>query len=95
MSEPNRHDIINTVAQVCGVTAIELFGRDKKRRPTMARQMAAYFLRKSGLSLPKAGAALGDMHHTTVLHAVRLIDRKPQQFEPHLSEIASALSVPQ
>jgi chromosomal replication initiation ATPase DnaA len=87
----NRHDIINTVSQVCGVTPLDLFGRDKKRRKTRARQMAAYFLRQSGLPLQQAGAALGDMHHTTVLHSVRLIDTKPEQFEPHLSAIKEAL----
>lgn len=88
----SRHEIISTVSQVCDVPQAEIFGRDKHHRVRKARQLAAYFLRKAGWSYPQAGEMLAGMHHTTVMNAVHRVRTHPEQYEPHLSQLTSALS---
>lgn len=59
-----------TAGAVFGLSADELSGPDRSRHTVHARQVAAYLLRKGGLSFPAIGRALGGRDHTTVMHAV-------------------------
>jgi hypothetical protein len=64
------------VAQRFGVTWDEVTGPDRHRRIAGARQVAAWLLRKAGLSFPEIGRVLGARDHTTAMAAVQKIDRE-------------------
>src|SRR5262249_53237028 len=66
--------IMKCVCAAFGVTEKELLGPSRLRRVLLPRQVAMYLTReRSGLSLPRIGAAFG-RDHTTVLHACRKVE---------------------
>lgn len=51
-----------------------------------ARQIAMYLVREhTAYSLPRIGRVFGGFHHTTVLHAIRTVERERSE-HPRLSE---------
>ena len=95
-----------TAATICQATAevfnftIEQITGGSRRRPLVdARQIAMYVTRNmTDLSYPEIGRAFGNRDHTTVIHAVRKIERhmterkeifdKVQELQKHVSEIS-------
>ena len=70
-------NIISRAARLYDVEPDDIFGQNRHRRPTLARQAACWMLRNhAGLSLPCIGGILG-IDHTTVLYACRKIDGSP------------------
>ena len=69
-------DIMEAVQQHFGVTRMELVGECRARSYARPRQIAMYLASKlSGQSLPQIGRRFGDRDHTTVIHAIRSIER--------------------
>ena len=69
--------IIERAARLYDVEPDDIFGRNRKRRPALARQAACWMLRNhAGLSLNRIGDVLG-IDHTTVLYACRKVDAAP------------------
>jgi chromosomal replication initiator protein len=68
--------IINITADYFCLTAEELRGKRRTRDIAFARQVAMYLTRElTDLSLPKIGEEFGGRDHTTVIHAVKKIER--------------------
>ncbi|RYE54889.1 MAG: hypothetical protein EOP20_11210 [Hyphomicrobiales bacterium] len=68
------HDILQAVAELHGVTIADIKGPSRKRKFALARQHAAYEIRRQchHLSLPMIGRILGGRDHTTILYATRV-----------------------
>jgi chromosomal replication initiator protein len=69
-NEVHLEDVLQSVAEVFGVTIDRLLGRDRTQAVALPRQIAMYLLREeANLSLPQIGDALGGRDHTTVMYA--------------------------
>jgi chromosomal replication initiator protein len=68
--------IIHTVASVCGVTALDVRSDRRQARVVLARHTGMWLARNyTPLSYPAIGRAFGDRDHSTVMYAVRHIER--------------------
>jgi chromosomal replication initiator protein len=68
--------ILRLVARQFNLKVSELKSKTNARRISFPRQIAMYLGKKlAGESLPTIGAVFGGKHHTTVLHAIRKIDK--------------------
>jgi hypothetical protein len=67
--------IVEKVARTFHFSAEELRTRNRGQHLAFCRQVAMYLCRHDGASLPAVGRAFR-RHHTTVLHDVRLIERR-------------------
>jgi len=94
-------DIRETVSWYFRVSGMELLGRDRSRTIALARHVAMYLARKRlEYSFPEIGRAFGRRDHTTVLSAVRRIERLAdtresirgmlQQLDARLSEVEAS-----
>ena len=73
---PTIHAIQSVVARRFGVTIIDLLSRRRARAVARPRQVAMWLARKMTLnSLPEIGRAFAHRDHTTVMHAIAVIDR--------------------
>jgi len=74
---PTLDDVLDAVAAELGVSRAELVARDRRPAVASARQLAMYLGRElTEASLPQIGRALGGRNHTTVLHALRRVERQ-------------------
>lgn len=55
----------------------EILSPSRYRRAVRPRQIVDYLLRQSGLSLPKAGKAMG-RDHTTIIHSIKKVESEPE-----------------
>jgi len=61
--------IIDTVADIFGITIDQILGRERTNKIARPRQIAMYLMREeTDISLPKIGQALGGRDHTTVMY---------------------------
>jgi chromosomal replication initiator protein len=68
--------ILRLVARHFNLKVSELKSKTNARRISFPRQIAMYLAKKlAGESLPSIGNIFGGKHHTTVLHAIRKIDK--------------------
>lgn len=89
-------DCLRIAAGVTGFAQREICSDSRKGDLVKARQIAFWLMVKvAKRSLPDAGRRIGGRHHTTVLHAVRKIERIARHLRISLiseaSEIAAAL----
>lgn len=69
-------DIMETVARQYGLHADDLASDKRHPRLVLARQIAMYICRRNlGLSYPELGRAFGGRDHSTVIHAVKKIEK--------------------
>jgi chromosomal replication initiator protein len=69
------NDIQRLVCARFGVTMLDLLSQRRHRAVARPRQAAMWLCRHTTkFSLPQIGQAFGDRDHTTVLHAVRMVD---------------------
>lgn len=81
------------VAKEFGVNLSHLVSQRRTAHMVMARQVAMWFCReKTDRSLPAIGEAFGGRDHTTVLHAIRQIERK-RHIEPELAEAIERIAL--
>lgn len=64
-------EVIAAIAADYGFTADEITGKARHRKFMMARNAAAYALKKRGNSFPSVGKFLGGRDHSTIVHAVK------------------------
>ncbi len=78
--EPRRirvDDIVRVVARHYGVSRYHVLSDSRHLSATRPRQVAMYLAKVlTARSLPEIGRRMGDRHHTTVLHAIRRIERQ-------------------
>ena len=68
--------ILGAVCDRFALSVTALRSRSRTASVVTARQVAAYLLREMGrLSFPEIGAALGNRSHSTMIHAVRAMER--------------------
>jgi chromosomal replication initiator protein len=78
--QPKRYlvsDIQGATCQYFGITQIELLSRRRSHDVVIPRQIAMYLCKQlTTRSLPEIGRMFGGMDHTTVLNAVRVIEKR-------------------
>lgn len=63
-----------------GITPLEIIARRRARRVVIPRQVAMYLCKTlTTRSLPEIGRMFGGMDHTTVLHAVRITEKRSRE----------------
>jgi chromosomal replication initiator protein len=84
-------DIADAAAARFGVPAKALMARDRRPTVVRARKVAMRVAREvTGKSLPEIGRAFGDRDHTTVLSALRSIERE-MAADPALASLVDSL----
>ena len=74
---PSLRRVIGAVARRHGLTTEDLIGPARCRQVSLARGMAMYLARRlTPRSLQAIGAAFGGRDHTTVLHGIRVTERR-------------------
>jgi chromosomal replication initiator protein len=94
-SEINLEDIMTTTAGYFNISMSDLLSNKKKRVYSYPRQLAMYLARKyTELSLKDIGHSFSHKDHSTVIHALRKIDKekeKNQEVQMDLTKIESLL----
>jgi len=86
-------DIMAAVAAEVGISRQELRSRDRRPAVVWARHLAMYLAREvTGASLPDIGRAFGGRNHTTVLHAVRRVQRESERDQATRTAVQSLLA---
>lgn len=74
---PDSTAILSSVAARFNLDVMTLRGRDRHAKVVRARQLAIYLCRQlTPLSLTQIAAIFGGRDHTTILHAIRQVDRR-------------------
>jgi chromosomal replication initiator protein len=74
---PTIHDIQALVARRFHVTPLDLVSRRRARIVARPRQIAMWLCRYVTMhSLPEIGRAFGNRDHTTVMHAVAVVEER-------------------
>lgn len=70
--------VIETAARLEGMTVDEMMARDQSRAVARPRQRAMYVARRlrPEVSLPRLGRIFGGRDHTTVRHAIDVVQRR-------------------
>jgi chromosomal replication initiator protein len=80
VTDPPRHtmrDIATMTAERYGLTVDDLKSPSQERRIAWPRQEAMVLIRQhTRQSYPQIGRFFGDRDHTTVIHAVRQVERR-------------------
>lgn len=87
--------VVELVAREFGVTAEDMFSRNKTSKVVLARQVAIYLLREYGLSFPQIGNFF-ERDHTTAVHAYQRIneqEKSDRELVRALENIHAELSV--
>ena len=75
-------DVVRRVSEVSNVAEKEIVGKSRKMEIAEARQISMYLCRNIiGTSLNNIGVYFGGRDHTTVMHAVKTIDKKQEKVE--------------
>ena len=70
-------DILKIVSRHYAVTRADIVSQRRHRSVVWPRQVGMYLAKQmTSRSLPEIGRRFGDRDHTTVLHAIRKIDRE-------------------
>lgn len=65
------------VSQHSGLSVVDIIGPNKSAKFSRPRQLAMYAARKAtGFSYPVIAHQFGDRDHTTVLHAIRAVEKR-------------------
>ena len=82
------NDIQKIIADYFNISIADIFSNKKSRRYSYPRQLAMYLSRElTDLSLKKIGEAFGNKDHSTVLYAVKRIERDKDLKQEFLNDI--------
>ena len=83
--------LLRRVCEALEVTPKQLMHGGRGKQLSGLRAIAMWVCREAtGASYPEIGKAMGGFHHTTVLHAVRRVDRTPVLLERGRSILAGS-----
>lgn len=75
-TRPTTNEILDAVGDLYGIGLNELIGENRKFEVALARQIFCYLAyHYTNLSMIQIGHRVGLIHHTTVHHAVRKIEK--------------------
>jgi len=75
-------DVVRRVSEISKVPEKEIVGKSRKMEIAEARQISMYLCRNIiGTSLNNIGVYFGGRDHTTVMHAVKTVDKKQEKIE--------------
>ena len=75
-------DVVRRVSEISKVPEKEIVGKSRKMEIAEARQISMYLCRNIiGTSLSNIGVYFGGRDHTTVMHAVKTVDKKQEKIE--------------
>ena len=87
-------EIIRAVLTVTGVRNMDFLSHRRSYVFVEARQIACWFMRHyTGLSFPQIGYMIGGRDHSTILHAVKRVNARPDIFAKRVREVAHLLRV--
>ena len=90
--EVSMEDIVRKVSEISGVPEDGIVGKSRKQEVVEARQTAMYICRNIlDSSLSSVGMYFGGRDHTTVIHAIKTIDKK-QSAKPKIGETIDQIS---
>lgn len=76
ISEINIEDVVKKVSEICNISETEIVGKSRKMEVVEARHLSMYMSRKLiGSSLSNIGVFFGGRDHSTVVHAVKIVDK--------------------
>lgn len=79
ISETTIEDIVKKVSETLRISEKEIVGKSRKMEIAEARQLCMYLCREIiGTSLSNIGVYFGGRDHTTVMHAVKTINKKTE-----------------
>jgi len=88
LSKTSLHDIQKLTAQYFNISLSDLLSNKKKRNFSYPRQLAMYLSRKfTAFSFKKIGTAFGNKDHSTVIHAVKRIEKEKASSKDILTDI--------
>jgi len=74
ITKQDRQLVAQTVADYFNLSMMELTGKSRDRKTSLARQIAMYLMREEGnYSFSEIGKALGNRNHATIIHGYRKI----------------------
>lgn len=86
---PSISRIIEAVSEYYGIALVDILGRRHHKELVTARHVAAYLARIMTLkSLPEIGRAMDDRDHTTILSAVRKMEKRLMADEDLAGDVA-------
>ena len=90
-AEPSMQAIITIVSDFYRVRPAEVLSKRRERSVTLPRQVCMYLSRKhTRHSLEEIGLSIGGRDHTTVMHAIRIIETKIST-QPEFSSVVQSL----
>jgi chromosomal replication initiation ATPase DnaA len=93
---PHVADIQRRVAETFGIPLSEMYSARRAREVARPRQVAMYLAKRLTLqSLPAIGRMFGNRDHTTVIHAVRQVERflkEDPEFRAKVADAAEGLA---
>lgn len=84
-------NLVRAASELYGVTVEAIHGGDKSKSATAARMVSCWLLREAGMSYPEVGRSL-NVHHTTAMHACRVIDGSPARLNMARSLMAQEVA---
>jgi Bacterial dnaA protein helix-turn-helix len=91
------HEVQRLVAKHFKIKRADLLSPRRTMDCTLPRQIAMYLAKKATLrSLPEIGRRFGGRDHTTVLHAIRKIERlrrSSAEFDAQIKELEKGLNI--
>jgi chromosomal replication initiator protein len=85
--------IQRVVAERHGVSVNDILGKRRSQNIALARQVAMYLSRRlTGCSFPEIGSLFGGRDHSTVIHAVRVVEGKLTSNEKFKDQVELTIS---
>jgi hypothetical protein len=86
--------IVHITARYFQVSTKEVLGRSRFSRLVKPRHVAIYLAKKvTGRSLPDIARYMDNRDHTSILHAVRRIESKLAENDPHITAAVEAITI--
>lgn len=92
-TEPSMAQIMAAVSDVTGIPTNEFRSPRRNRPVAHSRQLFFYLCKKfTSRSLPQIGHYAGKKDHSTVMHGIRRVMQKPEEYQPQLNELVAAFT---
>lgn len=92
-TEISMAQILAAVSSETGIPTNELRSPRRNQPVSKARQLFFYLCKKfTSRSMPQIGHFAGKKDHSTVLHGIRRVMAKPEEFQPQLNDLVAAFT---